>query len=91
MLRRNIVVGDTGLYIVVDVHDNEWHRSIEKVIAINDNGAMLSNYKIVTKVAYQLDNGDEFSYELEDTKNVIFFNKEINDEYNYGNVFTFDE
>lgn len=91
MLRRNIVVGDTGLYIVVDVHDNEWHRSIEKVIAINDNGAMLSNYKIVTKVAYQLDNGDEFSYELEDTKNVIFFNKELNDEYNYGNVFTFDE
>ncbi len=91
MLRRNIVVGDTGLYIVVDVHDNEWHRSIEKVIAINDNGAMLSNYKIITKVAYQLDNGDEFSYELEDTKNVIFFNKELNDEYNYGNVFTFDE
>lgn len=91
MLRRNIVVGDTGLYIVVDVHDNEWHRSIEKVIAINDNGAMLSNYKIVTKVAYQLDNGDEFSYELEDTKNVIFFNKELNDEYNYGNVITFDE
>lgn len=91
MLRRNIVVGDTGLYIVVDIFDNEWHRSIEKVIAINDNGAMLSNYKIVTKVAYQLDNGDEFSYELEDTKNVIFFNKEINDEYNYGNIFTFDE